>query len=268
MSSQMDTKTMILYLSSIALALFYLVYMPYTALSALVTDPGLLWIYYFTLVLGLVFPLYYAIGDESTAWICLGLAVILNSVLWMMVQAAQMMAALMTLIVGVLLFLQPILEKRMKNWDLMKNVFHILIGLFIILAAGFYANWLLPAFIGATSYNHYMPQFLFMGGALFVVYAFVLLLYGLFNIIGMKTGGKAKDFIGKLAKLFYMLLVLVYLIGITYNIIAYTGTFNWGAVTATPIVFFAGWGLGGQVLGSILLLLVYLYGLGKIAEKQ
>ncbi len=264
----MDTKTMILYLSSVALALFYLVYMPYAALSALVTDPGLLWIYYFTLVLGLVFPLYYAVGEEGTAWICLGLAIILNSILAMIVQAAQMFAAFMILIVGVLIFLMPILEKRMKNWDMIKNVFHIIIGLFVILAVGAFANWNLPAFIGDTSYNHYMPQFLFMGGALFVVFGFVLLMYGIFNIFAMKAGGKAKDFIGKLAKLFYMLLVLVFLLGITYNIVNYVGTFHWGTVTATPIVFFAGWGLGGQVLGSILLLVIYLYGLGKIAEKQ
>lgn len=268
---EIDFKTLIQYLSSIALVLFFLIYMPWTALSALTTDPGLIWIYYFTLVLGLLFPMYYAIGEENMAWYVLGLSILINAGLWMAVEPTQMAAAAMILLVGLLFFIGPLIEPRVGNWDLIKNLFHFLKGLFIVLAAGFQAAWILDDFIGVTSINHVMPQFLFIGGGLFVVFGIVLLLYGLFNILTMYMGETIGKYFGQLAKIFYMLMVLVFLLGITYNAIYYPLAGNpWGAVLPFPasINFFANMlGLGMSNLGSILLIILYIYGMGKIAEK-
>ena len=120
MSEEMDFKNLIVYLSAVALALFYLVYMPWTAMSAFTMDVGILWIYYFTLVLGLLFPLYYAIGKENMAWHVLGLSIILNSVVLMLQTTGNwLIAGVMTLLFGVFVFIGPILEKMMaNNWDM------------------------------------------------------------------------------------------------------------------------------------------------------
>lgn len=268
---EIDFKTLIQYLSSIALVLFFLIYMPWTALSAFFTaDPGLIWVYYFTLVLGLLFPMYYAIGEENMAWYVLGLSILINAGLWMVVEPTQVAAAAMILLVGLLFFIGPLIEPRVGNWDLIKNLFHFLKGLFIILAAGFHAAWVLDSFIGATSINHVMPQFLFVGGGLFVVFGFVLLLYGLFNILTMYMGETIGKYFGQLAKIFYMLMVLVFLLGITYNATAYVLLGNpWSAgAFSASIAFFANMNaLGITNLGSILLIILFIYGMGKIAEK-
>ena len=128
LSEQMEFKTLIQYLSAIALALFYLIYMPWTYLSSDVAGMGvgLEYLYYFSLVLGLLFPMYYAIGKDKMAWLCLGLALMVNSVLWMLLDATQAVAAVLVLIVGFLFFIGTFLEDRMSNWDLIKNVFHFL----------------------------------------------------------------------------------------------------------------------------------------------
>jgi hypothetical protein len=179
-------------------------------------------------------------------------------------------AAALTLLVGLLFFLGPILKPRMGNWDLIKNVFHILKGLFIILAAGFYANWVLDDFIGILSYNHVMPPFIYMGGGLVVVFGIILFLYGLFKLIKMYTGESIGKFFGDLAKIFYILMVLVFLLGITYNVTAYTFLNAWGGFGTFPtsIDFFADMAIVGvSNLGAILLIILYIYGMGKIAEK-
>jgi hypothetical protein len=268
----MGFKTIILYLSAVALALFYLLYMPWTSLSAAAgtTMGAAVWVYYFALVLGLLFPLYYAIGQENMAWIVFGLAIIVNSVVWMIVEPAAVAAAALTLLVGLLFFLGPILEPRMGNWDLWRNLFHILKGLFIILAAGFYANWVLDDFIGNLSYNHIMPPFIYMGGGLVVVFGIILFAYGLFKLIKMYTGETIGKFFGDLAKIFYILMVLVFLLGITFNVTTYIFANAWGGAGTFPtsIQFFAGMLLVGMSdLAAILLIILYIYGMGKIAEK-
>ncbi|MFW9966433.1 MAG: hypothetical protein ACFFEA_04705 [Candidatus Thorarchaeota archaeon] len=270
MSEEMGFKTIILYLSAVALALFYLLYTPWTSLSAFAGGMGAeVWVYYFALVLGLLFPLYYAIGQENMAWMVLGLAIIVNSIVWAIVEPTMAAAAVMILIVGLLFFLGPILEPRMGNWDLIKNIFHILKGLFIILAAGFYANWVLDDFIGTTSINHIMPPFLYMGGGLFVAFGIILFMYGLFKLFKMYTGERVGKFFGDLAKIFYILMVLVFLLGITYNVTAYLGINAWTAATfPTSIDFFAGMdAVGDGNLAAILLIILYIYGMSRIAEK-
>jgi hypothetical protein len=270
MSQEIGFKTLILYLSSVALALFYLIYMPWTAMSAFTMNVGVLWLYYFTLVLGLLFPLYYAIEKENMAWYVLGLSIILNSVILMMEPGNWLIPGVMTLLVGLLFFLGPILERMMaNNWDLIKNLLHILRGLFIILAVGAYANWDLDAFIGNTSFNHAMPQFLFMGGGLFVAFGIILFAYGLFKLLAGYTGEMLGGYFEDLGKVFYILMVLVFLLGITFNVSYYAGINHWLAVSfPTPIEFFSFMaGIGWSNLGAILLLILYIYGMLRIVKK-
>ncbi|MHA1479993.1 MAG: hypothetical protein ACTSQZ_01025 [Candidatus Thorarchaeota archaeon] len=273
MSEEMDFKSLIAYLSAVALALFYLVYMPWTAMSAFPMDVGVLWIYYFTLVLGLLFPLYYAIGKENMAWHVLGLSIILNSVVLMLQTSGNwLIAGVMTLLFGVFVFLGPILEKMMAdNWDMIKNILHILKGLFIILAVAFYADFNMDNMIGNTSFNHAMPQFLFFGGGLFVAFGVILLAYGLFKLLGSFIGGTIADYFGELSKVFYILMVLVFLLGITFNVAYYAGAANyWAFVTLpTSIEFFAFLAtVGSSNLGAILLIILYIYGMNKIVKKN
>ncbi len=270
----MDFKTLIQYLSAIALALFFLIYLPWTYLSAeVLANVGLTWLYYFTLVIGILFPMYYAIGKENTAWICLGLSLILNSIIWMVLDAAQAVAAILVLIVGLLFFIAPFIENRVGNWDLIKNVFHFLKGLLLVLAVAFYANFNMDAMIGNTSANHIMPQFIYMGGGIMIAFAFILMCYGLFNILKMYTGEKVGGFFGDLAKVFYMLMVLVFLLGVLFNATSYAPLASilnyWGyAGPSASIDFFAGMaGVGNSNLGAILLIILFIYGMGKIVKK-
>jgi hypothetical protein len=271
LSENIDFNTLIQYLSAIALALFFLIYMPWTYLSdAVLANAGLTWVYYFTLVIGLLFPMYYAIGKENTAWLLLGLSLILNSIIWMVADAAQIAAAVFVLLAGLLFFIAPFLENRMSNWDMMKNVFHFLKGLFLILAVAFYASFNLDAMIGTTSANHIMPQFIYMGGGIMIAFAFILMCYGLFNLFKMYLGEKVGGYFGDLAKVFYMLMVLVFLLGILYNATAYTLLDPWGYTTgvSASIDFFAGLRLLGNTnLGAILLIILFIYGMSKISKK-
>ena len=271
MSEQIDFNTLIQYLSAIALALFFLIYLPWTYLSdAVLANVGLTWVYYFTLVIGLLFPMYYAIGKENTAWLCLGLSLILNSIIWMALDATQIVAAILVLITGLLFFITPFIENRVGNWDLVRNLFHFLKGLFLVLAVVFYANFDLNAMIGTTSANHIMPQFIYMGGGIMIAFAFILMCYGLFNILKMYLGETVGRYFGDLAKVFYMLMVLVFLLGIVYNATAYTFLNPWGYATGTSasIDFFAGLSaLGVTNLGAILLIILFIYGMSKIVKK-
>ncbi|MFW9982386.1 MAG: hypothetical protein ACFFE3_10780 [Candidatus Thorarchaeota archaeon] len=275
--SEYDLKTLIQYLSAIALALFYLIYLPWTYMTnAVLADVALTWVYYFTLVIGLLFPMYYAIGKENMAWICLGLSLIINSIIWMVLDAAQAVAAALILIVGLLFFIAPFLENRVGNWDLVRNLFHFLKGLFLMLAVAFYANFGIDDMIGDMSANHIMPQFIYMGGGIMIAFAVTLMMYGLFNIFKMYTGDKIGGYFGDLAKIFYMLMVLVFLLGIVFNgtgyIVGFLGPANpWAATlpfTSGSIDFFAGlYLLGNSNLGGILLIILFIYGMGKIAGK-
>ncbi|MFW9795423.1 MAG: hypothetical protein ACFFE2_00185 [Candidatus Thorarchaeota archaeon] len=271
MSEPYDFKTLIQYLSAIALAIFFLMYMPWTYLSSAVLDnAALTWVYYFTLVIGLLFPMYYAIGEENTAWLCLGLSLIINAVIWMALPSANIVAAFLVLLAGLLFFLAPFLENRMGNWDLIKNVFHFLKGLFLVLAVAIQAEFLLDDMIGDTSANHFMPQFIYMGGGIMIAFAFVLMCYGLFNILKMYTGDTIGGFFGSLAKIFYMLMVLVFLLGILFNVTYYIGAgLNWTPTgTSASIAFFAGLNtLADSNLTAILMLILFIYGMGKIAKK-
>ncbi|RLI55608.1 MAG: hypothetical protein DRO87_04250 [Candidatus Thorarchaeota archaeon] len=280
-----DFKTLIQYLSSIALAIFFLIYLPWTYLSSALAAMGpiLVWVYYFSLVLGLLFPMYYAIEKENMSWICLGLGLILNSIIWFMAPYAaidttsQQISATLVLLTGVLFFLAPFLENRVGNWDLVKNLFHFLKGLFLTLAVGFFAGWNLDAFIGTNSMNHVMPQFIFMGGGIMIAFAVVLMVYGLFKLFKMYIPGRAGEFFGDLAKIFYMLMVLIFLFGIVFNATSYislpfgvAATNPWSVVTfgSSSIEFFSGlFALGLSNLGAILMLILFIYGMGKIAEK-
>jgi len=273
LSEQMDFKTLIQYLSAIALALFFLIYLPWTYLSdAVLANAGLTWIYYFTLVIGLLFPMYYAIGKENTAWMCLGLSLILNSVIWMALDAAQILAAILVLLAGLLFFIAPFIENRVGNWDLIKNLFHFLKGLLLVLAVAAYAGFNLDAMIGVDSANHIMPQFIYMGGGIMIAFAFILMCYGLFNIFKMYTGDKIGAFFGDLAKVFYMLMVLVFLLGVLFNATAYPGminpTWTYTLGTSASIDFFYGMAaVGNSNLGAILLIILFIYGMGKIVKK-
>ncbi|MGY5859866.1 MAG: hypothetical protein RTU63_10895 [Candidatus Thorarchaeota archaeon] len=270
MSEEYDFKTIVQYMSAIALAIFYLVYLPWTYLSmAMLAEAGLIWIYYFTLVIGLLFPMYYAIGQEKMAWMCLGLTIILNSVLWLIVEAAQALPAVLVLIVGVLYFLAPLLEDRMGNWDMIKNVFHFLKGLLLVLAIFLYAGTI-DGMVGITSMNHIMPSFIFIGGGLMVAFAVCLMVYGLFNLFKMFLPGKIGEIFGDLGKIFYMLMVLVFLLGILYNVSAYPFLNAWVYTlgTSASIDFFAGlYALGVGNLGAILFIILFIYGMAKIAKK-
>ena len=273
LSEQIDFKTLIQYLSAIALALFYLIYMPWTYLSSDVAGlgVGLEWLYYFSLVLGLLFPMYYAIGQENMSWYCLGLGLIVNSVVWMAIPAIPVnatIAAFMVLITGVLFIVAPFLENRVGNWDLFRNLFHLLKGLFLIIAGLFYANFDVTALIGNTSINHIMPQFIFIGGGIMIAFAVTLFAYGLFNILAMFLGEQIGGFFKDLSKIFYMLMVLVFLLGITFNVSYYVLGAWWTPTFTTSIAFFAGFQLVGlSNLGAILLIILYIYAMGKIAKK-
>jgi hypothetical protein len=274
LSEEYDVKTLVQYMSAIALAVFYLVYLPWTYLSsAMLGEPGYIWIYYFTLVIGLLFPMYYAIGQEKMAWLCLGLTLILDSILWMLVQAAQAVPAVLVLIVGVLFFIAPFLEDRMGNWDMIKNVFHFLKGLLLVLAIFLFAGAAgIDGMIGVDSMNHIMPAFIFMGGGIMVAFAVCLMLYGLFNLFKMYIPGNVGEWFGGLGKIFYMLMVLVFLIGILFNVTAYpfmvNPTWTYATGTSTSIDFFYGLsGLGITNLGAILLIILFIYGMGKISKK-
>ncbi len=272
MSEEIGFKDLILYLAAVALVLFYLVYMPWTATSAVADlNAGTLWLYYLALVLGLLFPLYYAIGKENMAWYVLGLSLILNAIVLMAVAGTYLAPGAMVFILGILFFIGPILEKMMAaSWDMIKNVLHILEGLFIILAVGFYADWVLDDFIGPASFNHAMPQFLFMGGGLFIAFGIIIFMYGLLKLLagfmGENIGGYFKD----LANIFYILMVIVFLLGITYNITFYLlGGLNFGPmVSSSSIRFFSQMtAVGNSNLGAILLIILYIYGMMKIVEK-
>jgi hypothetical protein len=280
LSEELNMKTLVQYMSAIALAVFYLIYLPWTYLSSVVfADALMTWLYYFTLVIGLLFPMYYAIGKESMAWICLGLTLILNSIIWIVLPggiATAPIAAALVLIVGVLFFIAPFLETRMGNWDLIKNLFHFLEGLLLVLAVAFYANFVLDDMIGAKSANHIMPQFIYIGGGIMVAFAFVLMAYGLLNILGMYTGEKIGGFFKDLGKIFYMLMVLIFLLGILFNGTSYiatpfgTQTDPWSAlpIVSGSVNFFAGlFYLGYSNLGAILLIILFIYGMSKIAKK-
>lgn len=270
LSENYDIKTLIQYLSAIALAIFFLIYMPWTYLSnEVLGNAGLTWLYYFTLVIGLLFPMYYAIEKENTAWICLGLSLIINSIIWMAFAGANLVAAVLVLLTGLLFFIAPFLEPRLGNWDLIKNIFHFLKGLFLVLAVAFQADFNLDNMIGATSANHFMPQFIYMGGGIMIAFAFILMCYGLFKIFKMYLGDTIGGFFGDLSKVFYMLMVLVFLLGILFNVTAYVGTLYWTPTgTSASIAFFAGFDvLADSNLTAILLLILFIYGMGKIAKK-
>ena len=270
MSENYDIKTLIQYLSAIALAIFFLIYTPWTWLSnEVLGNVGLTWVYYFTLVIGLLFPMYYAIGKENAAWFCLGLSLVINSIIWMAMTGANLIAAILVLAAGFLFLIAPFLENRLGNWDLVKNVFHFLKGLFLVLAVAVQANGLLDNMIGPTSANHFMPQFIYMGGGIMIAFAFILMCYGLFKIFAMYLGDTIGGFFGDLSKIFYMLMVLVFLLGILFNVTAYIGTLYWTPTgTSASIAFFGGMsGLADSNLTAILLLILFIYGMEKIAKK-
>lgn len=267
---EMNFKMTILYLSAVVLVLFYLLYTPWTAISAYASGMGAeVWVYYFALVLGLLFPVYYALGHENMAWLVLGLAIIINSIVWMFVEPTAAAEVVLILAIGILFLLDPILELRMDDWELVKNLIHISKGLFAILAAGFYASWVLDDFIGRLSINHIMPPFIYLGGGLFVVFGIVLLAYGLFRLLKMFTGETISKFFDNLAKIFYVLMVIVFLLGITYNVTTYIFLNAWGAVSfPTSIDFFADMSaVGNSSLGAILLIILYIHGMYRIVEK-
>lgn len=277
MSEEYGVKTLIQYMSAIALALFYLIYIPFTGMSgALTIAPAYIWIYYFTLVIGLLFPLYYAIGKEKMAWLCLGLSIMINSVLWILLDGTQLIPAFLFLLAALLIFLGPLLEGRMANkWDLIKNVFQFLEGLFIVLAIYLYAGTI-DGMVGNASANHIMPQFIFMGGAIMVAFAVSLMMYGLFKLFKMYIHGKAGGFFGDLANIFYMLMVISFLLGIVYNAAYYPSVASaWLApygpyvpAISTSMDFLAGLAvIGASNLGAILLIILFIYGMGKIAKK-
>ncbi|MFW9917973.1 MAG: hypothetical protein ACFFED_00065 [Candidatus Thorarchaeota archaeon] len=274
MSEEIGFKDLILYLAAVALVLFYLVYMPWAAMSSvtITLNTGvMLWVYYFALVLGLLFPLYYAIGKENMAWMLLGLSIMLNSVILILEMGTWLLPGLFTLLLGLFFLLPPFMETRMGDkWDMWKNIFHILRGLMIILAVAFYANWNLDAFIGTTSFNHAMPQFLFIGGGLFIAFGIILFMYGLLKLLAGMMGEKMGGYFKDLASIFYILMVIVFLLGITYNVFFYPGGGYWGAlVTSSSIAFFSQMFLIGlSNLGAILLIIIYIYGMMKIVEKN
>jgi hypothetical protein len=210
--------------------------------------------------------MYYAIGEENTSWICLGLSLILNSIIWMALPTGNVAAAALVLFTGILFLIAPFVEPRVGNWDLVRNFFH-----FLILAVAVAAGFNLDNMIGVDSANHIMPQFIYMGGGIMVAFAFVLMCYGLFNIFKMFLGDTIGGFFGSLAKIFYMLMVLVFLIGVLYNVTAYPGlanpTWTYGGGSAS-IDFFIGFeNLGGTNLAAILLIILFIYGMGKIVKK-
>ncbi len=279
MNNQSEIKTIVQYLSGFSLSLFFLAYLPWTALSAYwvamqTISPALLWIYYFTLLLGLLCPIFYSIEERDWARHCLGLAIALNSIVWVLVEPSQTPASTITLIVGILFFVEPILKRFSKNWELMKNMTRMGEGALIVAAVAFHAGGSLDRFIGYTSYNHVMPQFLFIGGGLTVVFAVTLFIYGLFNILALKMVSRGGELMKRLAYVFYLLAVLVFLLGVTYNL---TGYIPYAAVAdpwngmpfPTSIEFLRGlYLLGSSNLGAMLLILLYIYGMNRIVERR
>jgi hypothetical protein len=263
-------------LSAIALLLFYLIYMPFTYLSGATTIIPMnyiqLWIYYFALVLGVLFPLYYAIEKENMAWYCLGLAIAINAALWISfggLTADHFASAVITLILGIVYFLAQLLEGRIANWDPVKNLFHLIKGILIIAAAAFYVSWDMEQLVAAASWNHIMPQFIFIGGGLAVAFGVLLFAYGLFNLLGMYLVERIKPFFKDLSKIFYMLMVLVWLLGILHNL-TYWSIYPWGATFPLPVsiqFFVSFYSFGVSNLGAILMLILFIYGMGKIATK-
>jgi len=126
--------------------------------------------------------------------------------------------------------------------------------------------------IGPTSANHIMPQFLFLGGGIMVAFAVCLMIYGLFNIFKMYLPESIGGFFGDLSNIFYMLMVISFLLGIVYNVSWYPFVSAWTPAYALgasgSLDFFRGLasiGLGN--LGAILLIILFIYGMGKIAKK-
>ena len=274
MSEEIGFRDLILYLAAVALVLFYLIYMPWVAMSSVtitVNTGILLWVYYFGLVLGLLFPLYYAIGKENMAWIVLGLSILLNSFILILQMGVWLLPGIFMLLLGLFFILPIFLEPKMADkWDMWKNIFHILKGLMIILAVAFYANWNVDAFIGTTSFNHAMPQFLFIGGGLFIAFGIILFMYGLLKLLSGMMGEKIGGYLKDLASIFYILMVITFLLGITYNVVFYAGGGDWGAlIVSSSIGFFADMDIIGFTdLGAILLIILYIYGMMKIVDKN
>ena len=101
-----------------------------------------------------------------------------------------------------------------------------------------------------------------------VAFAVVLMTYGLFNIFKMFLGEQIGGFFGDLAKVFYMLMVLIFLLGITFNVGYYVLADPWVASHTTSIAFFANMDvLGLTNLSAILLIVLYIYGMTKIVKK-
>ena len=286
MDGELSLKTIIGYVTAFGLVFFYLMYMPTTMTSAFTTisgyNVGLLWLYYFTLVLGLLIPLYFAIEDEKMAILLLGLSILLNSIIVMASMPAEMaVVGGLTLIVGLLFFLQPLLEDRMAdNWDLIKPIFQLIIGLLIIISSVAFAMatvpvWSMENLLLPASYNHLMPQFMFLGGGLTVVYGVLLFLYALIKLF-IKYNVLVSVF-GNMKKLLYMLLVLVFLIGLTYDVMIYPILGNaWATIVTgytgvfpSSIQFFISFFnvLAFSMLLSFLLIFLYIFGVSKMAEK-
>jgi hypothetical protein len=286
MDGDLSLKTIIGYVTAFGLVFFYLMYMPTTMTSAFTTisgyNVGLLWLYYFTLVLGLLIPLYFAIEDEKMAILLLGLSILLNSLI-VMITLPTTMAVVggLTFIVGLLFFLQPLLEDRMAdNWDLIKPIFQLIIGLLIMVSSVAFAMatvplWTLENLLQPASYNHLMPQFIYLGGGLTVVYGVLLFLYALLKLF-IKYNFLANVF-GNLKKIFYMLLVLVFLIGLTYDVMIYpvlgsawsTIVTGYTGVFPSSIQFFISFFnvLAFSLLLSLLLIFLYIFGVSKMAER-
>ncbi|MHA1636888.1 MAG: hypothetical protein ACTSUO_05175 [Candidatus Thorarchaeota archaeon] len=295
MSEEINFSAMVKYLAAFALVLFYLMYLPYTLTTGFLAtanyNPVLMWLYYFSLVIGLLVPLYFGLGKENMMWLLLGLSIILNSVVVLgsldvmtLADPAMMsIAAIVTLIVGLIWFLQPFLEDKFSNWDFMKALFQLINGLLLTLGAVFFAmalsaTWDLDSLLFGASYNHIMPQFLFLGGGLTIAWGIVLFLYGLFKILQVYMPGKLGELFEDLIKIFYTLLIIVFLIGVTYNVMMFTvssalvnpwmGILTMGAFPSSIAFFVAFWAIGVSTLVAFLLVLLYITGIVKIVEKN
>ena len=78
----------------------------------------------------------------------------------------------------------------------------------------------------------------------------------------------SEKFFKDLSKIFYMLMVLVFLLGITFNVSYYVLGAWWTPTFTTSIAFFAGFQLVGlSNLGAILLIILYIYAMSKIVKK-
>lgn len=289
-SSEMDFNTILKYLTGIGLVFFYLMYMPFTLTSAFTSvvgfNPGLTWLYYFSLVLGLLVPLYFGMGKENMMWYFLGLSILLNSVI-VIAQVPELAAAgAVTLIVGFLFFLMPILKTKVSNWDFVKNILQLLCGLLLTMGAVLFAWGLNPSFtldelLLPASFNHMMPQFLFLGGGLTVAWGIVLFLYALFKILKEVGGEKLGVIFEDLIKIFYTFLILIFLIGVTYNVMVFApqalalspwlGIVPMGTFPSSIqffIDFFVSVFLGIGTLIAFLFIFLYILGVSKIAAKN